>query len=69
MYLYENEKWMLLGAALVVLGIALMIPGIGTIGLYWPGKTVIMRDMIMGIIGGGVCLYGAYTFGAKGIRG
>ena len=65
-YLYENEKWMLLGAALVVLGIALMIPGIGTIGLYWPGKTVIMRDMIMGIIGGAVAVFGVYLFVMKG---
>ena len=68
-YLYDSEKMMIIGAILVLAGIALMIPGIGTIGLYWPGKTVIMRDMIMGIIGGGVSVYGAYTFAVKGIYG
>ena len=69
MYLYENEKGMLLGAALVVLGIALMIPGIGTIGLYWVGKTILMRNMIMAIAGIGVGSYGVYTFVTKGIFG
>ena len=65
-YLFDSEKWMILGAILVLLGFALMIPGIGTIGLYWPGKTVIMRDMIMGIIGGAVAVFGVYLFVMKG---
>ena len=59
MNMYENKKWMILGIILVLLGFALMIPGFGTIGLYWPGKTVVMRDIIMGSIGAAIAVFGA----------
>lgn len=69
-YLYETEKWMILGAILTLLGIALMVPGLGTIGLYWPGKVVLMRNMILEIIGAVVAIFGAvYCFLMKGVQG
>ena len=68
-FLYESEKGMIKGVILMILGLALMVPALSTIGLFWVPKVVIMRNMIMAMIGMCVCTYGAYTFVVKGIYG
>ena len=65
-FLFESEKAMIQGVILIVLGLALTIPAISTIGLFWIPKTILMRNMIMAIIGMGVSAYGVYTV-MKGI--
>lgn len=65
-FLFESEKAMIKGVILIVLGLALTIPAISTIGLFWIPKTILMRNMIMAIIGMGVSAYGVYTV-MKGI--
>lgn len=65
-FLFESEKAMIQGVILIVLGFALTIPAISTIGLFWIPKTILMRNMIMAIIGMGVSAYGVYTV-MKGI--
>ena len=68
-YLFESEKGMILGGILMILGLALMVPALSTIGLFWVQKTILMRNMIMAIAGIGVGSYGVYTFVTKGIFG
>ena len=67
-FLYESEKGMIKGVILMILGLALTIPALSTIGLFWIPKTILMRNMIMAIIGMGVSAYGVYTF-VEGIYG
>ena len=69
MYIYDSEKGLILGTILVILGLALMVPALSTIGLFWIPKTILMRNMIMAIAGIGVGSYGVYTFVTKGIFG
>ena len=53
----------------LMLVLALMVPALSTIGLFWVQKTILMRNMIMAIAGIGVGSYGVYTFVTKGIFG
>ena len=68
-YLFEKEKAMILGVILGLLGIALTVPYLSHVGLFWIPKATLMRYLTEAIIGVGVCVYGAYTFVNKGIYG